>query len=67
MEVHRHLLCFAISVSYSRIYLGVHYFGDIICGWMLGALIGLTMYGVVKRIPYVIFIKKTAVQKKTAA
>lgn len=58
---------FAISVSCSRIYLGVHYFGDIICGWILGTIIGLTMYGVVKRIPYVIFIKKAAVQKKTAA
>jgi undecaprenyl-diphosphatase len=32
----------ALIVSYSRIYLGVHYPGDIICGALLGMLLGKT-------------------------
>ncbi len=35
------LLLWAALVSYSRIYLGVHYPGDILCGAALGAVIGL--------------------------
>lgn len=35
----------AIIVSYSRIYLGVHYPGDILGGMILGLLCGLTAYG----------------------
>lgn len=34
----------ALVVCYSRIYLGVHYPGDIICGTALGILIGLLVY-----------------------
>lgn len=33
----------AFIVSYSRIYLGVHYFGDVVCGGILGAIIGTTI------------------------
>jgi undecaprenyl-diphosphatase len=36
----RLLLAWTIIVSYSRIYLGVHYPGDVICGALLGALLG---------------------------
>jgi undecaprenyl-diphosphatase len=38
------IVLWALTVSYSRIYLGVHYPGDVICGSMLGALIGWGMY-----------------------
>ena len=38
------LLGWAALVSYSRIYLGVHYPLDIICGAVLGALIGVQCY-----------------------
>ena len=38
------LLLWAVVVSYSRIYLGVHYPLDIICGAILGTLIGMLCY-----------------------
>ena len=38
------LLLWAAINSFSRIYLGVHYPGDILCGALLGSAIGLVMY-----------------------
>jgi len=38
------LLIWAIFVSYSRIYVGVHYPGDVITGILVGSLIGLICY-----------------------
>ena len=38
------LLLWAAINSYSRIYLGVHYPGDILCGALLGATIGTLVY-----------------------
>ena len=38
------IILWAIIVGYSRIYLGVHYPGDVICGSLLGALIGWSIY-----------------------
>lgn len=38
------LLLWACINSYSRVYLGVHYPGDILCGAILGTLIGSTVY-----------------------
>jgi undecaprenyl-diphosphatase len=38
------LLTWALIVSYSRIYLGVHYPGDVICGAFLGAGIGISIW-----------------------
>jgi undecaprenyl-diphosphatase len=34
------MICWAALISYSRIYLGVHYPGDVICGATFGALVG---------------------------
>ena len=34
----------AIIISYSRIYLGVHYFGDIMIGALIGAVFGVLVY-----------------------
>jgi undecaprenyl-diphosphatase len=44
------MLAWAGIVSYSRIYLGVHYPGDVICGAFLGAFLGWTIYSLLIRL-----------------
>ena len=38
------IISWAVLVSYSRIYLGVHYFGDVIGGAILGTLLGILVF-----------------------
>jgi undecaprenyl-diphosphatase len=38
------IIAWALVIGYSRIYLGVHYPGDVFCGSILGALIGWGIY-----------------------
>jgi undecaprenyl-diphosphatase len=40
------LLLWAAMISYSRVYLGVHFPGDVLAGGMVGALIGYGVYRV---------------------
>lgn len=44
----------AILVSYSRIYLGVHYPGDVFVGIVFGVMLGISIYILVRRILNVI-------------
>jgi undecaprenyl-diphosphatase len=34
----------AFLIAYSRIYLGVHYFGDVFVGALVGSLIGILIF-----------------------
>jgi undecaprenyl-diphosphatase len=43
------ILLWAAAVGYSRIYLGVHYPGDVMFGALLGALIGWGVYELYKK------------------
>lgn len=46
------IIFWALLVGYSRIYLGVHYPGDVLCGSILGVLIGwsvIRLYGFIDR------------------
>ena len=36
----------AVLTAYSRVYLGVHYVGDVVCGAILGVLVALVVYRV---------------------
>ena len=38
------LYVWAVAIGYSRIYLAAHYLGDVICGGLWGALLGLLFY-----------------------
>jgi undecaprenyl-diphosphatase len=42
------LISWAILISYSRIYLGVHYPADIIFGWLAGMTLGIVFYVIYK-------------------
>jgi len=52
------ILLWASIIGYSRIYLGVHFPGDVICGSMLGAFIGWGMYQLYKITDETILINK---------
>ena len=43
------LMQWAALVSYSRIYLGVHYPGDVLCGALLGVAVALSVYQIARR------------------
>jgi undecaprenyl-diphosphatase len=43
------MLLWAISIGYSRIYLGVHFPGDILVGWLAGFLLGLVTWSILKK------------------
>jgi len=52
------LLIWASIIGYSRIYLGVHYPTDVVCGALLGMLIAILMYKVIIRVNLINFSTK---------
>jgi undecaprenyl-diphosphatase len=40
------MFCWAATISYSRMYLGVHYPLDVLCGAILGTGIGIVVFNV---------------------
>jgi len=52
------IILWASIISYSRIYLGVHYPADVICGSLLGAFIGWSLYSLYVLTDKMILINK---------
>mgnify|MGYP005852141145 CR=1 FL=1 len=52
------LLIWAFFVSYSRIYVGVHFPGDVLTGMLVGTLIGLLCYALLKFVNLRLFNQK---------
>ncbi len=48
----KYLLIFLVLISYSRIYLGVHYFTDIIVGWFIGFILALVGFKLLEKTIY---------------
>ena len=42
------MISWSLLISYSRIYLGVHYPGDVVAGFLVGAIIGFLIYRLFK-------------------
>jgi len=42
------MILWAALVSYSRVYVGVHYPGDILCGAILGTIVGISVFWLMK-------------------
>lgn len=47
-------------VSYSRIYLGVHYPGDVVCGALWGVLLAIIFFALYRRLESILYQNNTA-------
>lgn len=45
-----YLMIFAAAIGYSRVYVGVHYPGDVLVGTLVGLLLGFLFYKLVRRV-----------------
>lgn len=41
--------CLVASIGFTRVYLGVHYAGDILGGWLLGFVVSMIVYMIMKK------------------
>lgn len=53
------ILSWAVLVSYSRIFLGVHYPGDVLCGAAVGVIVGWAVYKLYARFRAYLYNKGT--------
>lgn len=62
------LFAWALLNCYSRIYLGVHYPGDLLTGACIGAIYGALMYGAIRLAgKHITFLRPSAPLRKSAA
>jgi len=54
------ILIWAGIVSYSRIYLGVHYPGDVVCGALWGVLLAFAFFALYRKFVYIVYRNNTA-------
>ena len=52
------IICWSMAIGFSRIYLARHFFTDVVCGLILGAIIGYCAYLLWKKI-WNIYLNKT--------
>ncbi|MBO5720170.1 MAG: phosphatase PAP2 family protein [Bacteroidales bacterium] len=58
------VILWAILSCYSRLYLGVHYPGDILCGILVGSITGYLCYKIYEKLHDKIFFQKTIPYRK---
>ena len=43
------LIAWALLIGYSRVHLGVHFPGDVLCGWLVGGAVGACVFKTISR------------------
>ena len=52
------LILWSLTTTFTRLYLGVHFLGDVLVGWTVGILLGLLFYNIMQRIHNALWIKR---------
>ena len=52
------LILWSLTTTFTRLYLGVHFLGDVLVGWTVGILLGLLFYYIMQRIHNALWIKR---------
>ena len=50
------LILWSLTTTFTRLYLGVHFLGDVLVGWTVGILLGLLFYNIMQRIHNALWI-----------
>lgn len=61
------LLFWSLTTTFTRLYLGVHYLGDVCVGWCVGAVLGLLFYCVMQRLQHRICSKNYVSEQFTSS
>jgi undecaprenyl-diphosphatase len=58
------LFFWSLTTTFTRLYLGVHYLGDVCVGFMVGAILGALFYWLMERFVHPHFGKKTFISEQ---
>lgn len=61
------LIFWSITTTFTRLYLGVHYLGDVCVGWCVGALLGFLFYLIMLRVHHHISSKNYVSEQFTSS